>query len=358
MQKKSSRGIFKGLALMTCLSASGCGSASGDVKVLVTTKPSEKENSAGDTEGRETADASSEDSTVVEPDSSLEKRMLADQRRAADILQQTVCEKKGEPAVWAAIYALRLGIRHNRECAARALIRGVASDDVLVRALSWRRLASMKTIPLPARKSGSEADPVVQVYQAIALGVRGDVPGGFRRALSLPRGEPEGPSPRTETDRRTGHLKALSLPFDEGPLALAISFVESRQEEWVEKDERGRPHWSAERLRQELVSAITDDPSAKERLTEAAALKNKSRFTEVSDRLDNLLTTRPPEILRSIAVSGSDSLRVQALRAIAVVASNPAAGDFGAAAAAMTSTSPLLRIEGARTYLLLFLRLR
>jgi hypothetical protein len=343
---------------MTCLSASGCGGAPGEVKVLVTTKPSEKESSAKRTEGAEPADASSEDRTVVEPGSSLEKRMVIDQRRAAEILRQTVCEKRGALAVWSAIYALRLGIRHNRECAGRALIRGVASDDVLVRALSWRRLAAMKAMTLPTWKSGDEPDPVVQVFHAIAFGVRGDVPGELKRALSLPRRDAEGPSKGTETRKRTAHLKALSLPFDEGPLALAVSFVESRQEERVEADEQGRLFWSAERLRQELVSAITDDPSAKERLTEAATSKDKARFSEVSDRLDNLLTTRPPEMLRSIAVTGSDPLRVQALRAIAVVASNPAAGDFGAAAAAMTSTSLLLRVEGARTYLLLFLKLR
>jgi hypothetical protein len=44
---------------------------------------------------------------------------------------------------------------------------------------------------------------------------------------------------------------------------------------------------------------------------------------------------------------------VNAIRALAVASSEPAAGDLGAVAAAMRSTDPLVRVEAARTFLVL-----
>ena len=113
--------------LLTWSRGAGCGSAKQGGKVLVTTET--------DGSGRaRSADSAEKKRAAPEPNAALRDRMLADERRAAEIVKTAMCQKEGHGAAWAAIYALRLGIRHDAGCAAEALRRGVGSDDDLLRA--------------------------------------------------------------------------------------------------------------------------------------------------------------------------------------------------------------------------------
>jgi hypothetical protein len=336
--------------LLTWSRGAGCGSAKQGGKVLVTTET--------DGSGRaRSADSAEKKRAAPEPNAALRDRMLADERRAAEIVKTAMCQKEGHGAAWAAIYALRLGIRHDAGCAAEALRRGVGSDDDLLRALSWRWLAAKPEVPLPKGAPAAGADPVVRVMAALAHAARGALPRGLAGALALPGGAPRGADSRADVLRRTARLKALGTPFDNGPLALAVAFVEARQEERAEKRGSGAFIWSAERLRKELISSVKGGRTMSARLVEAIS-EPPSSYSDMGNRLDNRLVTRPLEMLRNIALSGPESLRKESLRAIAVLAARPVAGDFGAAAAAMSATSRALRLEGARTYLLLLLRIQ
>ncbi|MDD5309873.1 MAG: hypothetical protein PHU25_21360, partial [Deltaproteobacteria bacterium] len=62
------------------------------------------------------------------------------------------------------------------------------------------------------------------------------------------------------------------------------------------------------------------------------------------------------EALHGPAMRGTPSLRVAALRALAATARKPTAKDLGAAAAALRAEDADVRLEGARTFLILALR--
>ncbi len=326
-----------GILFSTLPITTGCGGAPPEGAVIVTTEPAAPST-------RDTEPLKSDEAAVAS--SALEARMLADQRRAAEILQDAMCQ--GEAL--AAIYALRLGIRHDPGCAAQALNRGIESEDVLVQALSWRWMIADRKRPLPALTQPPN-DPVVHVLAALAYAVRGEVPNELGGALALSGDAVTGDDASRSVEKRCALLKALSTPYDDGPLSTAVAFVEARQEEWTEHGER-----SAARLREELLSQLL----VKEEIAhlETGDGPSEHAYSDIGDRLDNRLVTRPLGMLRNIALSGPEPLRRKALSAIAVVALKPAAGDLGAAAAALGSPSEAVRLEGARTYLLLILRLR
>ena len=151
-------------------------------------------------------------------------------------------------------------------------------------------------------------------------------------------------------------LLGLAAPFDDGPLSIAIVFVRARREEWIEQDANGEKSWVMERLREELVHLVLrNDTTAAERIR-ASRTTRQEKISVLLETLRNPLISRPLPMLRRAALAGPPDLRHEALRALAVVAIKPVAGDLGAAAAALTADDPRLRVEGARTFLLLVTR--
>jgi hypothetical protein len=348
--KITRKSIFILVPVIWGWSLSGCGSAAVERHVLVSTEAGRSPDTPPDD-----PDKSDEEKTVVEPHSTLEQRMLSDQLIAADILKTVMCDDSDRTAAWAGIYALRLGIKHDPDCARRALLEGTRSDDILVQALSWRYLAHTVEKDLPRLRKGG--DPVVRIMAFLAYAGSETIPKDLRGTLALPEGDVRGEDRLAAIQRRTAHLRALAIPFDDGALALAIAFGEAQRDESVEQGTDGQLIWSSARLRSALVTAVLGSETALEELKDANA-PGKNTYSTMGERLDNRLVTRPKEMLHNIAMTGPDTLRIEALRAIAVVASSPTAGDFGAAAAAMASPDTRLRVEGARTFLLLFLRLK
>jgi hypothetical protein len=283
---------------------------------------------------------------------------MGDERLAADIIRDAMEGSDDALASWAAVYALRLGIKHDEEASTKALTNGVGSGDPLLQALCWRWLASLSVEPFPKWSRAGSDDPVVRVMAAMAFAGRGSVPLDLESALGEPEGEPREEDSRAQAKDRVERLLALIAPFDNGPLALAVAFVEARRAEWGEKGEGKKPVWVCNRLRSELAGLVFGDrPDAESRIERSKPVSQRG-FTSLSQRLETALVKHPRRMLYSIAIAGEPGLQKDALRAIAVVASRPVLGDFGAAAAALRAKDPGVRLEGARTLLLLGLRAR
>ncbi len=285
--------------------------------------------------------------------------ILKDERRAADVLRTAMTLKQTDLAPWAAIYALRLGIRHDEQQAYHALAVGIDNPDPLLAALSWRWLATLNQAPIPEWPDRKPSDPVVEVMAALAAAARGPVPKRLASALGLPDSTPTGKERHAaHAQSRVSRLIGLAMPYDNGPLGLAIGFIEARRSEWVEGGPDNAPAWIASRLRDELVQLVLGQThSVKERIL-LATPKKEPGVSHMASRLENPLVSRSRKVLLKVALLGPLDLRRDGLRAIAVQALTPVAGDFGAAAAGLEAEDQRLRIEAARTFLLLSTRAR
>jgi hypothetical protein len=150
-------------------------------------------------------------------------------------------------------------------------------------------------------------------------------------------------------------LAAAVVGLDDGPLALALAFVEARRERWTEPGAGGRNEWVAARLRAELIAALGgagDPPAALDGCSSPA----DPAYSALVEQVETPLLGAPLEVLRGAALKAEGGLRIGALRALAVVGADPRAGDLAVAAAGLRSSDPLVRVEAARTYLLLTAR--
>jgi hypothetical protein len=261
----------------------------------------------------------------------------------------------GDPSSLAAAYALRLGVKHDPDAVAAAIRRGAGSEDDLVAALCWRWLARGDLGAPPAFRGGKDADPAVAALAAAAfvrLGLTPPPP--LAGALGLPEGVPADRDPPPPEARVELYTRA-ALPYDDGPLALAVAFVEARRERWAERGPGRDPRFAAAGLRAALVTAIDGDAAALARL-EATPRVADPLYSGLAARLASPLAGTPLPLLRGAIVQGDPRIRIDALRALAIAARPPEAGDLGAAASALSSGDPATRVEAARTYLLLAAR--
>lgn len=285
--------------------------------------------------------------------SAVDALITRDAEAAAAALAAALREP-GDPAALAAVYALRLGVRHDPGAVRAAVRRGTGSRDDLVAALCWRWVAAGPAEEPPEWQGGAAPDPVVAALAAAAF-ARLDRPWPLPLAGAL--GLPErGPSDRDPAvpGERVGPLRRAAIPYDDGPLALAVAFVAARRERWIDRGPGGR-RFAAAGLRAELVAALGGGAVALARL-ESARTVSDPMYSALAARLDSPLAGSPPSLLRGAVVKGDQRLRVDALRALAVAAVRPEAGDLGAAASALGRADPLTRVEAARTYLLLAAR--
>ena len=282
----------------------------------------------------------------------IESSVSRDSALAVEVLADAIREGEGGIRGWAAVYVLRLGVVHDEQQTRAALIAGTRDDDALLAALCWRWLAADPAAELPRWPKGERPEePVVGVMAALAFSMRrGKLPKPLRDALGLPEGVPDGSEglPPGLVER----LKFLAGPFDNGPLALAVAFVDARREGWSEGLAGGGDRWVAERLRKELYRALGGEGDLPAPVLESKPPEDP-RYSDLGQRLDSPLVSRPPEVLRGAVMAAKGRLRVNAIRALAVASSEPAAGDLGAVAAAMRSPDRLVRVEAARTFLVL-----
>jgi len=283
----------------------------------------------------------------------IEDVVREDVRLAVSILEGAVRGEDPTAAAWAAVYALRLGVGCDRDAAGAALLGGTGDEDPILRALCWRWLATGLLLEAPDEPP-APIDPATAALAALAHLRLGDLPAALAPCLGLPGGTPGDPSPAPGD--LVGALTSRAAPYDDGPLALAIAFAAARRERWVEVDPGGEPRWAAERLRDELARAVLGSDEVEVDRIEGCPPCRDPRFSDLASLLETPLLERPASTLRAAVLRAEGSLRVGALRALAAVAVDPAAGDMGAAAAAMRADDLWVRVEAARTYLLLAAR--
>jgi len=279
----------------------------------------------------------------------LDELALKDAKEAASILKEAILGEDRELAAWAAVYARRLGIDHDEAASMTAIEKGTASGDILLACLCYRWLATSEMTTLPKRGKGSADEPVMgTMIAAASVAVGQKIPKELKNALALPAGKPRKDSKAPK--KKLEIIGLVSAPYDNGPLALAISFAMSVRNGWTEDGD-----WAARGLRDELMRSLGKTREDYEKLL-PAPVDDPPPMTRLTDRLDLAITSQTREMLRKVAVNGAGGLRIDALRALAVVAREPEAGDLGAAAAAMRSDDPVEKVEAARTFLLLAAR--
>ncbi len=294
-----------------------------------------------ETDGTDAAPASTELDDIVRRDA-LE---------ALRILDEALKSDDADLAGWAAVHILRLGVKHDADAVKATLAECVHLADPMLAGLCWRWFATGNHGDVPRWKKRAEGEPIPAVMAAIALARGGKIPAPLADALGLPE-EPAGGSKRVRQEDREAAVLALIAPYDNGPLALALTFVESRRNGWVDEDGRQ----TAARLRILLLDALAPEDAEVVRLIEDSKPSKNPPNTRLGDRLEIGLIVQPPKMIRKIVLEGSGSLQVEALRAMAITVDDPVAGDLGAAAAALHSEDPFTRVEAARTFLLLAAR--
>jgi hypothetical protein len=313
-----------------------------------TTKNSPSETIVSTTADAQPSSPNSKTDVQGQPDD-LKAQMIEDGRTAATLLLKAACEEKSDIGTMAAIYARRVGLAPDSGCEQEALLRGIDSTYLLVRALSWRRLIERVDINVSSAKNVSTEDPAILVLTSLAFLSRNQsLPVELASALSLPPGSPCNVDRSPQTEQRSNELKVWAWPFDDGLLSSAVAFTESVYEE-VCAISNDRPVWAADGLRQSLFDSIgLSDEKAKAIVTGSAP----KRQTALDESLDNPLVKQQAAVLTNIALFAEPALRIEALRAEIIQGGAPSADRLAAAARALRSDNLALRIEGARSFLL------
>ncbi len=278
----------------------------------------------------------------------LDDIVRRDALEALKILDEALKGDDADLAGWAAVHILRLGVKHDADAVKAILAECVHLADPMLAGLCWRWFATGNHGDVPGWKKRARGEPIPAVMAAVALARGGKIPAPLADALGLPE-EPAGSSKQVRQEDREAAVHALIAPYDNGPLALALTFVESRRNGWVDEDGKQ----TAARLRARLLDALAPEDAEVARTIEDSKPSKNPPSTRLNDRLEIGLIVQPPKIIRKIVLEGSGSLQVEALRAMAITVDLPVAGDLGAAAAALHSEDPLTRVEAARTFLLL-----
>lgn len=290
------------------------------------------------------------DSGGTEPPDDLKAQLIKDGRTAVRLLLRLACEDPSDRGVFAAVYALRMGLEPELSCTESALHRGARSESLLLRALSRQYLLLQKEVSLPENTMWTDEDPAVRVLGALAYLYRGvPLPETLTYSLSLPNEPPTGTDKHTETNDRIARLSAMAAPFDDGLLTGAVLLSESLYEKTAELSE-GRTVWTALRLRGALLDALGIAPAKIPSLPIDMPAPDL-RPSKLGELLENQLSQNSAQTLGNIALNAPPALRVQALRALTIIDGPPSAVALVAAAAALRSDDIDVRLEGARTFL-------
>ena len=345
-------------ALLLCiisLHAMGCGASpvSGPAIVAQTESSTESEKSTG--ANTTAAENHADTDTTGSPVTQLIER---DAHFARDILITALQQTENTAlAAWAAVYIRLLNINADAEAVERRLQTGAQSNDLLLKSLCDRWLVNSANTA--SANTAVTTDGIPPAEEPID-----PVPGLFLtlNRLAHSTSNPEQFAIPLDVGAATSfHQERISLnsllkqtaPFDNGPLALAIAFIDARRMSLATEVEGVTvPRSTAYRQKLLAFYNIHRAIPAPDPPVDSTWLK----ATGIHPLLENPLGSQPVAALRNIIVSGADSLKLNALRAMASAALQPEVGDFAAAASAFRSQNPQVRVEGARTFLLLVTR--
>ncbi|MBN2525922.1 MAG: hypothetical protein JXR76_05965 [Deltaproteobacteria bacterium] len=322
-----------------------CGAPNNTPSSVIVQTDTTSEPTTPDTEANDSDTATSSDDASLSPIAQLVAR---DAHKARDILIQGLNADDPDIAAWSAIYIRLLRVEADKDQLHKALLSGANSDNLLLQTLCFRWLVN-DSGPLPA-VSIETADPIVLLFYTLGQMTRNAEVDSMLMSQAIHVGK------ATKFHDEKIQLNTLlheTAPYDNGPLALGIAFINSRRLEIATEIEGITTPLSA-RYRGQLleifhlsgVAVPTDNDT------------NRFEFTgtTIHSRLENPLNRQSPAMLRTAVITGKGTLKKSALRALAASALRPEVGDFAAAATAFQTDDAQLRIEAARTYLLLVTR--
>jgi hypothetical protein len=282
----------------------------------------------------------------------LDRQIAEDERLAARILSSFLVDKDNVLAGWAAVHGLRLGLQQDKTNQAKALRRCLEDPalDTLLKACCWRWAAlldeeTLRQVPLPE-------EPTARVLAALALPPSSESGRSLTGLLAIQQNI-ESSAPTRLVAQTLASYAAGAAPFDDGPVLLAVAFLDARRAGWTNPQAPKASSLVAIELRSALSERMGRTLDWKTIDEEPATPAEPG---QVAPRLVNPLITHPLEGLRAMAVSGEPSLRKEALRALASLVESPTAADLGAASACLRAEQPFVRLEAARTFLLLSIR--
>ncbi|MBN2715354.1 MAG: hypothetical protein JXX14_05835 [Deltaproteobacteria bacterium] len=330
------------LLLLTLSCTLGCGSQSVEVPVIVAQTvpvPADRGDSVADS----AANASEKNS--ADPIAQLIER---DAHTARNILVSALQSTDDLLASWAAVYIRLLKVEADPALVTEKLLLGSQGDDLLLKVLCYRWLVDDRQIS--PRSPKEKADPLLQLFFALTLlsHPSADSTDFVSRTLCIGQGI-------TFHEEKTplNTLLRQTAPFDNGPIALAIAFINARRMSLATEVEGIIVPRSAG-YRQQLLAFF--DIHKEMSLTKPSDNTFEFQATSVHLQLQNPLSVQPVQVLRNIIVNAADSLKKDGLRALATAAVMPEVGDFAAAASAFQNPDASIRVEAARTFLLLVTR--
>lgn len=282
----------------------------------------------------------------------LDRQIAEDERLAARILALFLVDEDPILSGWAAVHGLRLGLQQDKANQTKALRRCLEDSalDSLLKACCWRWAAvldaeTLAQVPLPE-------EPTARVLAALALPPSSEAGRSLTGLLAV-RQSVDSVAPTRFVAQMLASHAAAAAAFDDGPVLLAVAFLDARRGGWINPQAPKARSLMAIELRSALSERMkrTLDWNAIDEMPATPADSG-----QVAPRLVNPLINHPLEGLRDMAVSGEPSLRKEALRALAALVTSPTAADLGAAAACLRAEQPSVRLEAARTFLLLSIR--
>ncbi len=250
---------------------------------------------------------------------------------ALKILDEALKGDDADLAGWAAVHILRLGVKHDADAVKTTLARCVYRADPMLAGLCWRWFATGNYGDVPGWKKRARSEPIPAVMAAVALARGGKIPTPLADALGLSE-EPAGGSKKERQEDREAATLALIAPYDNGPLALAVSFVESRRNGWVDEDGTQ----SAVRLRTRLLDAL-----ATEDVEVARAIENSKPFANPPSTSIRYPPLMPGRIIALAPIMPAMNINVRL--SDAAVLSTPS--DWIDATAAMTTNPTIAPIQ-------------
>lgn len=339
------------LGFITLVSGFGCHpSGSQPTRTLVATPSNHSDASPGPNHPAPDT-AALPDTDLGDTADRLELLVQRDAHIARDILIAALHSGIPSVASWAAVYVQLLRVDAPVTEIRNGLVTGARGEDLLLQALCLRWLV-LDSETLPDTET-ELTDPVNQLFFALGqLAHHRTAPGEpIADALSVGNA--------VQFYDEKAPLNTLFLqtaPFDDGPLALAIAFINARRMEIATRVQGIKVPLSAH-YRQLLLekyhlklkeSGMTGPDNPQSEFTFSG--------TRLHTLLENPLYGQPLTVLRNAILSGNHTLGIDALRGLAAAALQPEVADFAATATALQSDDEQTRVEAARTYLLLVAR--
>jgi hypothetical protein len=285
---------------------------------------------------------------VAAAETPIDDLVIRDSASAVDILNETVTLKDNDVAISAAVFIKRLSIVHDEQTVMNVIRGGAFTGDELISTLCWRWLADNIDVKLnvdTAQKAVlKKLAPEAQVFAFIAFARRGKVPGQLKNAFCTGSFSEEKKIPSFVSG-----LRGMLQTIDNGPVADALSFVTLRHRKLAFKT-GGRLYPGSLEFKNRLAGYFKLPDKYVSGCNDSGIHYKAGRLAQIAELPAWGYSL---EMLRNLSVRSTGDLQFTAVRVLGSKAVKPVSGDLAAAAAAMKSKNLKVKVEAAKTYLLL-----